>query len=500
PGQWQHVFVTYNGKGKAAGVKIYIDGVEEVLKVDTDALKGSIKTSTHLRVGQRSGNQVFDGGSVQDVRVYGRALSPADIKTLHSTGPLRAMLAAASTARTPAQQNALFEYYLTTRDEAHKQSVAALTKLEGERTAIRTRSPITHIQEEKMGSPAMANILKRGQYDQVGDAVEAAVPVALGKLPDGTPKNRLGLAQWLVKADNPLTARVTVNRFWQEIFGQGLVKTPDDFGIMGAAPSNPELLDFLAVDFRDSGWDVKRFYRQMLTSATYRQAALTTPEKLEKDRDNQLLSRGPRFRMDAEMVRDYALAASGSLSGRMGGPGTKPYQPENIWEVVGLGTERYTQDNGENLYRRTLYNFWKRMAPPPNMETFNAPNREVSCVRRDRTNTPLQALVTLNDPQFVEAARNLAQKALKAGGGDNSAVVRYITQHLIGRALRPEEQGIVAASQQDLETYYKANPADAKALIEVGETKPDTTLDMVTLATWTMVCNQMMNLDEVLNK
>jgi mono/diheme cytochrome c family protein len=500
PGQWQHVMVTYDGTSKPGGVKIYIDGVMEPLKTDTDGLQGSIRTATHLRVGQRSGNQVFDGGSLQDVRVYKRALTVTEIQALHSTGPLRATLAATATNRTPAQQNALYDYYLNTRDAEYKLASTTLQKLDAERTAIRGRSAVTHIQEEKKNSPAMANILMRGQYDQVGAPVEAAVPVALGKLAENSPKNRLGLAEWLVRADNPLTTRVTVNRFWQELFGQGLVKTPDDFGIMGAAPTHPELLDWLAVDFREHGWDVKRFYRQMLTSAAYRQAATTTPEKLEKDRDNALVSRGPRFRMDAEMVRDYALAASSTLSPRMGGPGTKPYQPENIWEVVGLGTEKYSQDKGENLYRRTLYNFWKRMAPSPNMETFNAPNREVSCVRRDRTNTPLQALVTLNDPQFVEAARSLAQHTLATTGTDRNAAIRYISTRLLSRELRPEEAAIVIASLEDLTAHYKANPADAKALLEVGESKLDPALDMTTLAAWTMLCNQMMNLDEVLNK
>jgi hypothetical protein len=265
----------------------------------------------------------------------------------------------------PKNREALFDHYLATRDKAYQTASTQTNKLTAEQDAIKARSPITHIQEEKMDAKPMANILMRGAYDKVGEQVDAAVPAALGKLAPNAPKNRLGLAQWLVDANNPLTARVTVNRFWQELFGAGIVKTSDDFGIMGSAPTHPELLDWLAVEFRESGWDVKRFYKMLLTSATYRQAALITPEKIEKDRDNSLLSRGPRFRMDAEMIRDYALAASGTLSPRMGGPGTMPYQPENIWEVVGLGTEKYKQDNGENLYRRTLYNFWKRMSPSP---------------------------------------------------------------------------------------------------------------------------------------
>ncbi len=498
PGVWQHVFVTYNGSGKDQGVKIFIDGKEQELKYETNGLKGSIKTTTPTRIGQRSHVQVFHDGSVQDVRIYDRMLAPAEVMTLSKVGPLREMLA--SSKRGPKQKEALFEHYLVTRHAGYKAADGLNTKLETEKKAIETRSPITHIQEEKKDTMPMANILMRGQYDKVGEAVDAAVPVALGKLPDGAPKNRLGLAQWLVSAENPLSARVTVNRFWQELFGSGLVKTSEDFGIMGSAPTHPELLDWLAVEFRESGWDVKRLFKMLVTSATYRQAAIITPEKTDKDRDNSLLSRGPRFRMDAEMIRDYALAASNTLSPTMGGPGTMPYQPENVWEVVGMGTEKYTQDKGENLYRRTLYNFWKRMAPPASLDIFNAPSREVSCVRRDRTNTPLQALVTMNDPQFIEAARNLAQRTLGTVLGDDTAKASALAERLLCRLPKANEMAIIQVSLNDLRAHYSANPADAEELLKVGESKVDDKLSKPELAAWTMLCNQLMNLDEVLNK
>lgn len=498
PGVWQHVFVTYDGSGKAGGVKMYIDGVDTELKADTNALKGSIKTATPTRIGQRSHVQVFHEGSVQDVRIYERKLTAAEVMTISKVGPLRVMLAASK--RGPKQKEALFEHFLVTRHAGYQGANDLNTKLEAEQTAIKTRSPMTHVQEEKMDTQPMANILMRGQYDKVGDQVEAAVPAALGKLPADAPKNRLGLAKWLVSDNNTLTARVTVNRMWQELFGSGLVKTSEDFGIMGTAPSNPALLDWLAVEFQATGWDVKRFYKMIVTSATYRQAAINTPEKIEKDRENMYLSRGPRFRMDAEMIRDYALAASGTLSPRMGGPGTMPYHPENVWEVVGMGTEKYVQDKGENLYRRTLYDFWKRMAPPANMDIFNAPSREMSCVRRDRTNTPLQALVAMNDPQFIEAARNLAQKALAAADADDAKRLDYIAQRLLSRPLRDNETPIVQASLADMRKHYGANAADAEALLKVGESVADAKLPKPEFAAWTMVCNQLMNLDEVLNK
>jgi len=322
-------------------------------------------------------------------------------------------------------------------------------------------------------------------------------------MPADLPRNRLGLAQWLLRPEHPLTARVTVNRFWQDVFGTGIVRTSGDFGVSGEPPSHPELLDWLAVDFRESGWDVKRFFKLLVTSAAYRQAAVTTPEKLEKDPQNRLLSRGPRFRMEAEMLRDYALAASGLLVRRVGGPSVKPYQPDGVWEAVamiGSNTRDYKRDSSAGLYRRSLYTFWKRAAPPASMEIFNAPTREVCTVRRERTDTPLQALVTLNDPQFVEAARHLAQVALKQGGGRSEAGLDVLAKRLLSRPLRAEETDVVQASLNHLLEYYRGHPEDAKKLLAVGESPADPALDAGALAAWTMLANQMMNLDEVLNK
>ena len=333
PGQWQHVFVTYDGSGRPQGIKIYVDGREEKLKVEKSTLKpdASIRTKTPLRIGQRSHGQIFDGGAIQDVRLYGCALTAAEVKSVADSAPLRTILATAADKRTSQQESALFDYYLVTHDEAYPGLSKALADLELEREAIKARSPVTHIQEEKSNSPAMAYILMRGAYDKKGEQVSATTPAALHPLPDGVPNNRLGLAQWLVDPTNPLTARVTVNRFWQELFGQGIVATSEDFGVMGALPSHPKLLDWLAIEFRENDWDVKKLFKLMLMSATYRQAAVATSEKLERDRHNVLLSRGPRFRMDAEMVRDHVLTTSGLLSSKMYGPGLKPYQPEGIW-------------------------------------------------------------------------------------------------------------------------------------------------------------------------
>ena len=332
--------------------------------------------------------------------------------------------------------------------------------------------------------------------------VAADTPDILPPFPEDLPRNRLGLAKWLLLREHPLTARVTVNRFWQEVFGTGLVSTSGDFGVTGELPSHPELLDWLAIEFRESGWDVKRLFRLLLTSAVYRQSATTTPEKLHKDAANRLLSRGPRFRLDAEMVRDQALAASGLLVRKLGGPSVKPYQPAGVWETVAMlesNTSAYKLDSGDSLYRRSLYSFWKRSAPPASLEIFNAPSRETCCVKRERTNTPLQALVTLNDPQFVEAARVLADRALGEAGPDDEARIQFMAARLLARPLDPDEMTIVRRSLAELLDWYRSRPDDARSLVAIGESTPRCA-DASVLAGWTLVANELINLDETLCK
>ena len=369
-----------------------------------------------------------------------------------------------------------------------------------------------HHERAQRGSAAF--ILARGEYDKRKDKVTALPPAVFGPLPAGLPANRLGLARWLVAPTNPLTARVTVNRFWQELFGTGIVRTSGDYGVTGELPSNQELLDWLAVTFasKDEGermkdeanphsslithhsslacnWDIKKFFKMMVMSATYRQSAVTTPEKNRKDPKNLLLSHGPRFRMDAEMVRDYALAASGLLVPKIGGPSVKPYQPEGVWEavaIIGSNTRDYKRDMGENLYRRSLYTFWKRSAPPASLDIFNAPSRETCAVRRERTDTPLQALVTLNDVQFVEAARVLAQHALMQGSQPTGSTIikqvslqtgttesnsgasantisvdariNYMAKRLLARPFRSEELAVARKSLSNLQAFYSGHP------------------------------------------
>jgi cytochrome c553 len=500
---WHHVAVTWDGSGKPEGITIYVDGKKQPTTTNTNNLKpdADIHTETPLRIGQRSTASVFDG-SVQDFHLFDRQLSKDETDALRQMELLARTLETTANQRTDAQAAELFEFYLTQHDSEFSKLTAKVEALRSERAAIAARSPVTHVQVERKDKPAMANVLMRGQYDNVGEEVAAAPPAALHPLSANAPKNRLGLARWVVDPANPLTARVTVNRFWQELFGQGIVATPEDFGIMGSPPSHPELLDWLATDFVQSGWDVKRFFKQILMSATYRQAAVTTEVKLKKDRDNALLSRGPRFRMDAEMVRDYALTVSGLRSKSMFGPGVRPYQPTNIWNMVGLpggDTREYRPDSGEKLYRRSLYTFWKRMAPPPSLEAFGAPNREVCTVRRERTNTPLQALVTLNDPQYVEAARKLAERSINAGS-DNRSIANAVARRVLSRSFSGLELKVVLAAHRDFARHYASHPDDAAALIKVGDSVADDSLKPQAVAAWTMVCNQIMNLDEALNK
>ena len=484
PGKEEHFAAVYDGKG---GVTLFLDGKEreDERKPVTDA--GSVGKPAALAAG------------VTDLRMYGRLLSKDDAAMLFSEPELKKHLAVPVAQRTPAQKKALADFYAASVDVASVDLAAASEALVAEEAAIRARSTVTHIQEERKDSQPMANILMRGAYDKLGEKVTPAGFSALHPMPKDAPANRLGLAQWLMAPEHPLTARVTVNRFWQELFGTGLVRTAEDFGMQGELPSNQALLDWLAVEFRESGWDMRHMFKLMLTSAAYRQSAVVTPEKLARDPQNRMVSRGPRFRMDAEMVRDYALAASGTLVLKLGGPGTKPYQPSNIWEVVGLHGSKYSQDKGESLYRRTLYNFWKRQAPSPNMEAFNAPSRENCTVRRERTNTPLQALVTLNDPQFVEAARRMAESVLKTHS-EPAPALDALARRVLLRPLNPMETQIFAAAQSDFEKEFNQSPERAAALLKTGEAPVDAGLPAARLASFSLVASQLLNLDEALNK
>ncbi len=373
--------------------------------------------------------------------------------------------------------------------------------LEAKKKALDAVIPATFVMAD-LPEKRESFVMDRGQYDKPTDKVTRGTPAVFPPLPKQAEYSRLDLAKWLVSPQHPLTARVQVNRLWQQFFGIGLVKTSNDFGSQGEPPSHPELLDWLAVTFRESGWDMKAFVRMLVTSHTYRQSSQFSDEIAQLDPENRLLSHGPRFRLDAEVVRDQALFVSGLLSPTIGGKGVRPYQPENIWEPVAFGgsnTKNYIQDHGESLYRRSLYTFWKRTAPPPNMTSFDAPNRESYCLRRERSNTPLQALTLMNDIQFFEAARNYAQKVMLSASSTDARITALF-RTATGRFPSAQEAEII---RQDFEKHlaaYIAKPDEAKKAVSYGESKPDEKLNPAELAAWTMVANLVLNLDEVVTK
>ena len=355
---------------------------------------------------------------------------------------------------------------------------------------------------KEMEKPRPAFVLRRGEYNLKGEEVQRAVPAALGRLAKDAPADRLGFAKWLIDPQNPLVTRVFVNRVWQQHFGTGLVKTSEDFGTRGEWPSHPELLDYLAVDFREHGWSLKRLHRAIVTSAAFRQRSVVSKEKLERDPENRLISRGPRFRLDAEVIRDKALATSGLLVENRGGKGFKPYQPEGLWEAIGFpssNTAKYVRDEGASIYRRSLYLFWKRTSPHPVMLSFDAPMREACTVRRSRTNTPLQALVTLNETMFVESQRAMAQRVLRAGAND-AARLRYAYELALNRLPSTREMAVLSGALDRYRARFAQSPDDALGLLAVGDTKADATLNASELAAWTLVCGTLMNTDEFLTQ
>ena len=515
PGEWTHIVITHDGTGERAGMNVFQNG--DVVEASgseyfTRAI-GSIRTGLPLELGRgrtrgRGGRdelemRYFSGGGIADLRVFNRPLTVQEAKVVSLWSTLEQARDKLPDALDEAEREALRLYFLSVKDEQYRGLVARSQEIEREWREMRRRGGVTHVMNERADGEAAAHVLFRGMYDQPRERVVAGTPAALPPMEESWPRNRLGLARWLVDDGNPLTSRVTVNRFWQQVFGTGLVTTSEDFGAQGDPPTHPALLDWLAAELRESGWDVKQFFRTLVTSATYRQSAVATPEKLEADADNRLFSRGVRFRMDAEMVRDHALAASGLLVRRIGGPSVRPYQPAGVWSTVAMpqsNTRMYRQDDGEALYRRSLYTFWKRSAPPPAMEIFNAPTREHSVVRRERTNTPLQALVTMNDPQFVEASRHLAQRAMRQTGEAFDPGLDFVTLRLLARRFNDLERDIARRSYEGLVEAYRADPNEAERLLNVGDSLPDNMLPPAESAAWTMLVTQVMNLDEALNK
>ena len=497
--QWHHVMMTYDGSRVARGVRIFIDGREVDTTVNLDYINQSfVAADEPLRIG--TGAARFRG-RIADVRVYRRDLSPDEIAMLAVPESISTILTLPPIKRSGPQQAKLSTYHLDRHSpqkfrDAHRR----LAKLRRQRRAFHESISTVMVMQE-MRQPRPSRFLERGQYDKPGEVIQRGVPAALPKL-HATPRtnNRLALARWLVSNDQPLTPRVTVNRYWQHFFGAGLVTTTEDFGAQGQRPSHPQLLDWLAFEFRHGGWDVKRVHREIVTSATYRQSSglpnlKSEISKLESiDPTNRLLSRAPRLRLSAQAVRDQALSASGLMVDRLGGPSVKPYQPPGLWKDIASAGD-YKADTGPGLYRRSLYTFWKRTVGPPAMMTFDASTREACAVRRTRTNTPLQALALMNDITFIETARALAERAMLAHKQPTDRL-SHAFRRVLTRAPTDEELSILRAAFNHHLANYKQHPDAAKKLLAVATHAPSPALNPPELAAYAAVAGMILNLDE----
>jgi mono/diheme cytochrome c family protein len=496
--RWSHVTATYDGSRKAAGVRIYVDGVSQPLVVHYDFLNQSFATGEPLRIGGGGGPDGRFTGRLDDVRVYERCVSADEAAWLSVAESIGEIAARDPDARTSAQSGKLRACFLAEHaPELLRNAHQRVASLRQQRTRLDERVPTVMVMQE-MAQRRPTHLLERGQYDRPGERVEPGVPASLPALPPEAANNRLGFARWLVDPGHPLTARVAVNRWWQQFFGTGLVRTTEDFGAQGQPPSHAELLDWLARELVDSGWDAKRLQAAIVTSSTYRQSSRVTPELAERDADNRLLARGPRFRLSAEMIRDQALAAAGLLTGPLGGPSVKPYQPEGLWTDIATDNE-YVQDHGADLYRRSLYTYWKRTITPPTMSVFDASSRETCVVRTTRTNTPLQALALLNEVTFVEAARVLAERVVREEGAPKAQIERAF-RLVLCRPPDEEELRLLLAGFERHLAHFRNDLAAADELTSVGEYPRDEAVDVAELAAYTATASVILNLDEALTR
>ncbi|HZZ44369.1 MAG TPA: DUF1553 domain-containing protein [Tepidisphaeraceae bacterium] len=509
--QWVHVFVTYDGSAKPEGVKIYVNGAEVGTTTEVNALHavpgevvkgkvtGSMRSGAALLIGRRVKGSALNG-SVQDVRFYGRVLSPTEVTALVIGPELETLVKVPVEKRTKEQKEEMASALLGGLPE-YREAVNGMGKVRGEIAGIENDPSNTTMIMAELPKPRDTFVLKRGQYDMHGDKVELGTPAVLNAFPKGAPNNRLGLAEWIVSKDNPLTARVRVNRLWEKFFGVGIVKTSENFGTQAEWPSHPELLDWLACEFMDKGWDMKAIQKEMVMSATYRQSSDMAEGIAERDPDNRLLSHGPRFRLSAEEVRDQALAVAGILSPKIGGASVKPYEPGDLWAGNLFGNlATYKVDSGDKVYRRTLYTFLKRTAAPANEMIWDMPSREYCVVKRSRTDTPLQALDVMNDETYVEASRVLAEKMLEEGGNTPEERIGYAFKKATCRMPTEDEMKILGGELEKQLDHYKKDAAGAEMLVKVGDTPVDKKLDQKELAGYTMVASTILNLDEVINK
>ena len=502
PNQWHHIALTYDGSKKAAGANLYIDGKPTKFDIPNNNLTGTLATDKPFHLGLREKSLPFTG-SIDELRIFDGVLSGSDIERLSQLQvpePKLTWVRKAWGELTEDQRNLAKTWTREKIDPEHGKLQAQVAQAEKTIGEIDQAAPAVMVMRE-MNPPRETFILKRGQYDQPTTKVEPGTPESLRIEGVDSPTNRLELARWLTHPKNPLTARVAVNRLWEQCFGTGIVRTSEDFGGSGEYPSHPELLDLLAIEFIESGWDVRGMLKQIVLSKTYRQSSRMTDEHKLKDPENRLLARGPRHRLSAETIRDNALAISGLLVRKIGGPSVKPYQPPGLWEDVTVERRgKYVADSGEGLFRRGMYTFWKRTCPPPAMVSFDAPNREVCIARRSRTNTPLQALVLLNDPTYIEAARMFASDVLRAGGNDEISRLNYAYRKALAREILPEEIPAMRELLELARSDFGEDPKRIEEFLSVGTVKVSSELTQLDLAIWTVALCAILNLDETITK
>jgi len=485
--EWTNIYGTYDGSGKASGISLFINGEKQEVEVLSDNLEEkSILVGTQLTVGnwmiraiERNNLGGFNG-SIDEISLYQREISPLEVKYLFDESP-------------EYDARVVYQTYLKRENKAMSRIQHKLDSLRQKDTSI----PNVMIMEE-LDSIKPAFILNRGVYSAKGEQVGRGTPEAVLAFPDSLPKNRLGLAMWLFNEKNPLTSRVLVNRFWQRIYGRGLVSSPEDFGNQGALPSHPELLDWLAMEFMRSEWDMKKLIKLMVMTSTYQQSSEIDPRKFKLDSENVYLSRGPYKKLTAEMMRDQALASSGLLNKKIGGKWVKPYQPAGIWEELAnqIGENKYRPGNGADLYRRSIYTYWKRTIPVPSMLTFDASERAMCTVKRQSTSTPLQSLVLLNDPQYIEASRILAEDLIRSSGDEPSIWIENAFKRLVTRSPSSEESGLLLDIYISELRRFEKDTNSGLEVIEIGDSPYNQHIDISKLAALTIVVNAVLNLDE----
>jgi uncharacterized protein DUF1553/uncharacterized protein DUF1549/concanavalin A-like lectin/glucanase superfamily protein/cytochrome c len=508
--RWHHLLATFDSIEPYEKVQIYIDGTKQKLKINNHRLfRQFAEGGASLLIGGGGGPDWRFKGAIDDVRIYDALPDEEQIAVLACADSLAKIAELEPRKRSDAQRLKLRGAFLESGAPSQAKRVwGKLNEVKRRKAALEDEFPGVMVMQE-MPEPRPTFVLRRGAYNVPGEKVERGIPAVLPPMPADFPNNRLGFAKWLVSPQNPLTARVTVNRFWQMFFGTGLVKTVEDFGTQGELPSHPELLDWLAVEFMSGGagdrgtgpWDVKALLKTIVMSATYRQSSRVTPQLLQQDPENRLLTRGPRLRLPAEVIRDQALLLSGLLVEKRGGPSVKPYQPEGLYkDMLFSNMTNYDRDKGEGLWRRSLYTFWKRTVMPPAMQVFNASSREYCTVREARTNTPLQALNLMNDVTYIEAARMLAERMMIEGGSEAADRVAWAFRLATSRWPDEKEKRLLLENHHSQFEYFRGNPGEAEKLLAVGEKRNSPKFDTVELAAYAATASLILNLDEVITK